>query len=307
MSGAGAVGSVGRGIAHLATRVLLWLLRGFVLLPYPVVRATGELAGSAAYRLAAPRRRVARVNLQLCMPELSDAERERLVREHFRHYARSFFDRFILWHGSPDRIRRLVRVENGELLDGLAQREPLIVLAPHFLGMDAGGLRLALDHRMATMYANQSNPVLNEAMRRGRMRFNDPVLLTRQDGIRGAVRLLRERVPFMLLPDMDLGPRDAVFVPFFGVPAATVTVLPRLAKMTGARVLPAVTRMTRDGYVVTLHPPWAGYPGEDTEAATRQMNAFIEARVREMPAQYLWTHKRFKTRPPGVPPVYRRD
>ena len=159
---------------------------------------------------------------------------------------------------------------------------------------------------MATMYANQSSAVLNDAVRAGRMRFNDAILISRQDGIRAAVRVLRDRVPFLFLPDMDLGPRDSVFVPFFGVPAATVTAVARLAKLTGARVLPFVTRMTPEGYVGTFHAAWEDYPGDDIEAATRYMNVFIESCVRQMPAQYLWTHKRFKTRPPGEPSPYRR-
>ena len=181
------------------------------------------------------------------------------------------------------------------------------MLAPHFLGLDAGGTRISMEAHMCSMYANQSNAALNDAVRAGRQRFNDAVLISRQDGIRAALRQLRDHVPFLVLPDMDLGPRDAVFVPFFGVPAATVTVVARLAKLTGARVLPYVTRMTPDGYVGTFHPAWDDYPGDDIEAATRRMNAFIEDCVRQMPAQYLWTHKRFKTRPPGEPSPYRRD
>ena len=141
-------------------------------------------------------------------------------------------------------------------------------------------------------------------MRKGRARFSGAMVLSRQDGLRGAIRKIREGVPFYFLPDMDLGPRDAVFVPFFGVPAATVTSLARLAKATGAVVIPIVTRMTDTGYVASFHPAWEGYPGEDLEAATRRMNAFIEERVLEMPEQYLWSHKRFKTRPPGEPGFY---
>jgi KDO2-lipid IV(A) lauroyltransferase len=106
---------------------------------------------------------------------------------------------------------------------------------------------------------------------------------------------------------MDLGARDALFVPFFGVPAATVTSVARLVRLTGAVVVPCVTRMTDDGYVVQLHPAWESFPGEDLYEATRRMNAFIERRVLEMPAQYLWSHRRFKTRPAGEPSLYAGD
>jgi KDO2-lipid IV(A) lauroyltransferase len=174
------------------------------------------------------------------------------------------------------------------------------------VGLDAGGTRLTLDRQCISMFANQKNKVFNAAMREGRSRFNDAVLLSRQEGLRTAIRMMREGVPFYFLPDMDLGPRDSVFVPFFGVPAATVTSVARLAQMTKAVVIPCVTEMTDDGYVARLYPAWADYPGDDLVAATERMNQFIEARVIEMPAQYLWTHKRFKTRPPGERDFYGR-
>jgi len=180
----------------------------------------------------------------------------------------------------------------------------MIILAPHFVGLDAGGTRLSMESGFVTMYQRQKNPVLDAVMLAARQRFSDGVVLSRQQGVRSAVRLIRQGLPFYYLPDLDLGARDAVFVPFFGVSAATVTATARLAAMTGAVVLPFVVRMTPDGYVGRFYPPWQDFPGDDIEAATRRMNAFIEDRVREAPAQYLWSHKRFKTRPPGEPSFY---
>jgi KDO2-lipid IV(A) lauroyltransferase len=182
----------------------------------------------------------------------------------------------------------------------------VIVLAPHFVGIDAGGIRLLLEHpRLASMYARQKSAVLNDAMTRGRSRFHGTMLL-RNEGLRPAVRWLRDGGAFYFLPDMDLGARDALFVPFFGVSAATVTSVARLARLTGAVVVPLVTRMTDRGYVGVFHPGWTDYPVDDLDAATRQMNVFIEARVLDMPEQYLWTHRRFKTRPPGEASPYDR-
>jgi KDO2-lipid IV(A) lauroyltransferase len=129
-------------------------------------------------------------------------------------------------------------------------------------------------------------------------------MVSRQDGVRKTVRALAGGIPFYYLPDMDLGPRDAVFVPFFGISAATVTAVSRLAKLTGARVMPCVTRMSENGYITTLHPAWDNFPGASLEEDTARMNAFIEAEVRKMPAQYHWLHKRFKTRPPGEASLY---
>jgi len=291
-------------MSESVVRFALLLMRAVSRLPYPVVRRLGEFAGSLAWVLAVPRRRVARVNLRLCFPHWSEAQRRAVARGHFRYFMRSFFDRFIFWYGAPERIRRLCRLEGIEHFEPHRGR-PVIVLAPHFVGLDAGGIRLSLEAQCASMYAAQKSRALTEAMTQGRMRFNNGRLLLRTEGLRPAVKALRDGLPFYFLPDMDLGARDAVFVPFFGVPAATVTSVARLARITGAVVVPLVTTMADDGYVARFYPAWQDFPGDDLAAATRRMNAFIEERVLEMPAQYLWSHKRFKTRPPGEARPYR--
>jgi len=288
-------------ISELALR----LLRTISAVPHEWLVVFGNVLGSLVYWLAAPRRRIARTNLRLCFPNLSEEERALISKAHFRYFARSFFDRFVLWYQPPERIRDLVQLRGIEHLEAVAGR-PVILLAPHFVGLDAGGTRLTIDRQVMSMFANQKNQVLNEAMRAGRTRFNDAVLLSRQEGLRTAIRMMRDGVPFYFLPDMDLGPRDSVFVPFFGVPAATVTSMARLAQMTKAVVVPCVTEMTAHGYITRLYPAWENYPGDDLVAATTRMNQFIEARAVEMPAQYLWTHKRFKTRPPGERGFYGR-
>jgi KDO2-lipid IV(A) lauroyltransferase len=279
------------------------LLRAIALLPLPVVRRIGRSAGSLAWLLAPGRRRVALVNLRLCFPDWSDARRAEVAREHFRCFMASFFERFIVWYAPAERIRSLVELRGIEHIEAHRGR-PVIVLAPHFVGIDAGGVRLQMEVGGASMYANQKSRVLTEVMTRGRSRFGGTTMLLRNEGLRPAVRLIRQGVPFYFLPDMDLGPRDAAFVPFFGVPAATVTSVARLARLTGAAVIPFVTRMTETGYVGQAWPAWIDFPGEDPVAATRRMNEFIEQRVLEMPEQYLWSHKRFKTRPPGEPSPY---
>lgn len=285
------------------TRAGVWLLYQFARLPYPMVKAAGEWCGSVAWWLAGPRRRIALRNLELCLPGLSASQRRTIALQHFRYFMRSFFERFIFWFAPAERIRSLVNFEGLEHFEAV-RGKPLILLAPHFCGIDAGGIRLQLESPFASMYANQKSRVLTEVMTQGRTRFPGARMYLRNDGLRGPVRAIRDGVPFYFLPDMDLGPRDAVFVPFFGVDAATVTSVERLARLTGALVMPMVTTMTSTGYVAKFYPPWQPSPDQPLEAAARQMNAFIEARVMEMPAQYLWTHKRFKTRPPGQPSLY---
>jgi len=202
-------------------------------------------------------------------------------------------------------LQRLIRVEGVEHWQAAAGR-PVIWLAPHFVGLDMGGTRIITEWRGASVYSHQKDPVLDRVLLRGRTRFVKPVLFSRQDGIRPVVRALREGLPLYYLPDMDLGGRDSIFVPFFGVPAATVTALSRVARLAGAVIVPAVTRQLPGGagYVLRFYPAWSGFPTEDLAADARRMNAFIEDRVREMPEQYFWLHKRFKTRPPGEAKFY---
>ncbi len=288
------------------TRAGLAVLRAIARLPYQAVRRIGEAVGTLAWLLAASRRRITLINLRLCFPDWSEAQRRRVAHAHFRYFMRSFFERFIFWQATPERIRALCRLEGLEHFEAHRGR-PMILLAPHFVGIDAGGMRFQLELPLASMYGAQKSRALTEAMTRGRMRFNGARMLLRTEGLRPAIKVLRDGVPFYFLPDMDLGARDALFVPFFGVPAATVTSMARLARLTGSVVVPCVTSMNDDGYVVRFYPAWEDFPGDDLHEATRRMNAFIEERVREMPAQYLWSHKRFKTRPPGEPDFYSRD
>jgi Kdo2-lipid IVA lauroyltransferase/acyltransferase len=274
----------------------IWLLH---FLPLSVQARLGAALGSLLYVVAASRRRVVLLNLQFCFPELGEAERRALARRHFRAFARSVIEHGILWWGSKASVEALVKIEGLEHwrnLDG----KPVILLAPHFVGLDMGGIRLAAEYRLNSVYSRTKSPVFDNILIHGRTRFGQTTLFARQDGIRGMVKTLKRGEPFYYLPDMDLGMRDSVFAPFFGKPAATITGLSRIAQLAGAVIVPCVTRQLPGGagYVVRLYPAWTDFPGGDLEADARRMNAFIEERVREMPEQYYWLHKRFKTRPP---------
>jgi KDO2-lipid IV(A) lauroyltransferase len=280
---------------------LMWLVR---LLPIRAVAAIGEAMGSALFWLIPERRHVTRVNLAKCFPHLPQEEREALARAHFRAFMRSFIDRGILWWSRPERVERLVAIEGFEHLQALAGKK-VVLLAPHFLGLDAGGVRLSKQWpRMASMYSRQKDPFFDRLLQRGRLRFGGQIY-PRQAGIRKVLRAIQGGETFYYLPDMDFGPKASVFVPFFGVPAATTVGLSYISRITGAHVVPCVTRMLPGGgYVVRLYPAWTAFPSGDDTADTRRMLAFIEERVREMPEQYLWMHKRFKTRPEGEARFY---
>jgi KDO2-lipid IV(A) lauroyltransferase len=282
---------------------LMWLIH---FLPLGAQAAIGNALGGLLYWLIPERRHVTRVNLAKCFPDMDPAARERLARAHFRAFTRSFVERGILWWAPRERVERLIRLEGLEHLRALGDT-PAILFAPHFVGLDAGGTRVTAEIDLVAIFARQKDPRFSRLLLRGRTRFGRQRMVSRGEGVRAAIQAMRrERRPFFYLPDMDHGPRNAVFVPFFGVPAATVPGLSRIAKLAGAKVLPCVTRMLPggQGYVARIEAPWADFPTDDVQADTRRMNAYIERVVLEMPEQYLWMHKRFKTRPPGEARFY---
>jgi Kdo2-lipid IVA lauroyltransferase/acyltransferase len=281
---------------------LMWLLH---FLPLAALATIGRGIGFLFYILGHERRKVALTNLALCFPHWGPAEQRRVARAHFRSVGRAALEHGILWWSSKERIQGLVRIEGLEHWRAVAHR-PVIWLAPHFVGLDMGGARIITEWRGCSVYSHQKNPVFDRVLLRGRTRFVEPVLFSRQDGVRRVVRTIREGLPFYYLPDMDFGSRDSIFVPFFGVSTATITGLSRLARLAKAVVVPAVTRQLpgEEGYVLTFYPAWTDFPGPSMEEDTRRMNAFIEERVVEMPEQYFWLHKRFKTRPPGEARFY---
>ena len=281
---------------------VIWLLH---FLPLRLLAPLGRALGMLLYLFALERRRVTLTNLKLCFPQWTEAERVQTARAHFRAFGRSLLEHSLLWWGSKERIQRLVRVEGLAHWQAVADR-PVIWFAPHFVGLDMGGARIITEWRGISVYSRQKDPVFDRVLLRGRTRFVTPVLFSRQDGIRPVVKAMRGGLPFYYLPDMDFGSRDSIFAPFFGVPAATITGLSRIARLAGAVVVPAVTRQLpgSSGYVLTFYPAWTGFPTDDVEADVRRMNEFIEQRVLEMPQQYLWLHKRFKTRPPGEEKFY---
>lgn len=285
---------------YLAVGVL-WLLHW---LPLQVTRAIGSALGRVLYMFGHERREVAKINLRLCFPDKPEAEIERLARAHVIAFCRAALERVFAWWSSAARLRRLCRVTGIEHLKDPAGR-PVIMLCPHFVGLDAAATRLSMDVLACSVYSAQKNKVINRLLYRGRTRFNETILLSRQDGMRKIVKALKDGYPFFYLPDQDFGPKESIFVPFFGVQAATIPALSRLVRLTGACVVPVVVRQVATGYDVEVMPPWENFPGASVEEDTAYMNRFIESQVLRMPEQYFWLHKRFKTRPPGEQRFYK--
>jgi KDO2-lipid IV(A) lauroyltransferase len=285
-------------------RVLIALIESLHGWSQPARTRLANAIGDALWWLVRPRRRVALANLRACFPHWSEQDRRRVARECFRNMARAVLDHAVLARATREQIARFVRAEGLQHLLDPANR-PLIMIAPHFAGLNAGGVRIATEVAGVSIYARQRNPALDDWLRALRGRFNEPVLIAREGfDLRAAIRAMKEGRPFYYLPDQDYGAQHSIFVPFFGEPAATLPMVARLARLTGARVLMTVTEMTPDGYVLHVEPPWQDFPSASVEQDTARMNREIERWVQKMPAQYLWLHKRFKSRPPGAAPIY---
>ena len=291
----------------MATDMPIWpdtLMRTLGSLPLSWLRACGWALGQCLYILVPSRRRVVWTNLCLCFPAWSEARRRQAARQVFVHFAQAWLDRGWLWHASETVLRQRL-----ELLDPhqvLSQNQATVLFAPHFVGLDAGWTRLALEPnlRLSTIYTQQSDPVVDAWVKRGRARWGNVTLFARIDGVKRLLKGMREGDWLYLLPDMNFGAEESVFVPFYGVPAATVPSLPRFARLAQARVVPVLTRMTQSGYQVQLLSPWTDYPGPDPQADTAWMNLRLQDWIDTMPAQYFWVHQRFKSRPEGEPSVY---
>ena len=284
---------------------LVWLLHW---LPLPLLATLGVGLGRLLHAVGGSRRRIALRNLELCRPELPADERARIVRRHFEWFARSALERGLLWHASPARLKRLIRIE-GDIGWGDRHRDrALMWLVPHFIGMDVAGTasQLFQGRPVATIYQTQSNAVFDAAIRRGRLRFKQGDVFSRHDSALPLVRAIKRGFIFFNLPDMDFGLRDAAFVPFFGVSASTLLAPSRMARSLRMAVQPVVTEMLPGGrgYVVRFGDPWTDWPTDDALSDARCMNAWIEEQIRRCPEQYLWVHKRFKTRPAGEPSLY---
>ena len=286
------------------THLGLWLLRGLARLPLPWLRAIGAALGSLLYPLIPKRRKIALRNLALCFPELDEAARERLARQHFQVFAQTMLDRAWLWHADPAVTR--ARLNLTGRVDQFKGHTPIVIFAPHFLGLDAGATALSqqVARQFDTIYTEQSNKAADAWIARGRQRFGNARLLRKSESVKSIVAAIRRGEPLYLLPDMDFGPAESVFVPFFGVTAATVPSLARFARLGRAQVVPVTARLTATGYDVVVHPAWEHFPTHDAPADTARMNRWLESVVVTMPEQYYWVHKRFKTRPPGKASFY---
>ena len=285
-------------------QIVLFFLVQLGRLPLGVLRALGVGLGYVLYFLVSNRRRIVWINLRLCFPHWTDEQTRTCARATFVHFAQSWLDRGWLWHGTPAVTQQRVRITGA--LEELEGNEPCIIFAPHFFGLDAGWTALTqqVSRRFNTIYTDQSNAVSDAWILQGRRRYGDPGIFGRAEGVKPIVSGLRKGEVLYLLPDMNFGPHESLWVHFYGVPAATVPSLSRFARLAKAKVVPVISRLTQNGYEITVLPAWQDFPTEDLTADTSRMNLCLQSYIDTMPGQYYWVHKRFKDQPAGVEPPY---
>lgn len=284
---------------------LWWLLAQ---LPYRWQMALGRALGRLVWRLAKSRRRTALRNLALCFPEKPVEEQRAMARATVTSTAQALFETGISWFWPDSRLRRLFTIEGLEHLKAAqSEGQGVVLLAMHVTHLDLGGNLLCMSHSIDALYRPHDNPVYDFIQARGRSRRSDDTVIIDREDMRLMIKRLRRGRVVWYAPDQDYGPRRPhVFAPFFGVPAATITATSKLVQMGRARIIP-FTHFRRDdgsGYDVKIYPPLENFPEGDELRDAERINRVLERLIRKHPEQYMWVHRRFKTRPEGEESLY---
>lgn len=289
-------------IKDLPIKLGLALIKAISKLPIPVINSIGNGLGTLGYHVLKNRRNVGLVNLKLCFPEWTDKARDDLIRQHFKELFCSGLAYGLIFDTPADKLKDIVKIRGLENFDKYRNKQPIILLAPHFLALDIGANRLTLETPGYSIYSAQRSEYLTNMIKDARLRFikdSGGEIFSRQEGLKNIVRKMKNtNIPFYYLPDQDMDEKNSVYVPFFAHPnCATLDTLPKLVKLTGAVVIPVATYREGNHYVVEISPAFDNYPSDSIVDDVALMNRQIETMIMKYPAQYLWLHKRFKTQP----------
>ncbi|MBT0731104.1 kdo(2)-lipid IV(A) palmitoleoyltransferase [Rosenbergiella nectarea] len=282
---------------------VLWLL---VQLPYPMLIRLGAKAGKISRRVLKRRESITRRNVQLCFPNIQEQELEALIAKNFESLGMALVETGIAWFWSDKRVRKLYSVSGlNNLQQAQQEQRGVMVIGVHFMSLELGGRITGLCQPMMAMYRPHNNQAMEWAQTKGRMRSNK-AMIDRRD-LRGMVHALKQGEAVWFAPDQDYGPKGSVFAPLFAVDKVATTngtfVLSRLAKPSMLTIV-LIRNTNKSGYQLIIQPPLQDYPYEDSQAAASYMNKVIETEILRAPEQYLWLHRRFKTRPPGEVSLY---
>lgn len=282
------------------TGISLGLLWCITRLPYRLQMQLGSLIGWLALRLAKRRRRIAATNLKLCFPELPAEAQVSLLRRHFDSLGKGIVETALCWWGREKQLRDLYSIKGIEHLNAaLNHHKGVILLSAHFTTLEIGGRLLAMETPFHVLYRTHKNALFEHIMHRARVRRFDKAIA--RNDMRTLIASLKAGHAIWYAPDQNHGGTHSIFVPFFGVPASTITSTSRIAAISGAAVVPFFQQRLPDyrGYELRLYPALNYFPGDSTEADTVRISQLIENEISKMPEQYLWVHRRFKTRPEG--------
>ena len=278
---------------------ILWVLN---LLPNRLTLIIGTILGYLAYYCLSTRRNIGIKNLSLCFPDMTNKTKHKIIKQHFQHLVISGLHYSVVFYASEKKIKQMVQIKNLEYLIEHYEKTPVILLLPHFVGLELGAIRTNLEIVGYSLYSQQKNTVINNILKKARLRFTldkGGKIFSRQEGLRPIIKLLREtKRVFGYFPDQDFGEKDSMFLPFFAYPnCATVTVLPKLVQLTNAVVVPMVVTRVGGKYIIEFFKAWDNYPTGNLTHDVERMNQFIESVVLKNISQYFWLHKRFKTHP----------
>jgi lipid A biosynthesis lauroyl/palmitoleoyl acyltransferase len=284
-----------------------WILIGFMKLgaklPFTVQVFIGIGIGKLLYPLLTRFRKIAFVNISRCYPTKSLSEVEDLVKQNFEAIGISIFETANAYFGSNDKIQKLITIHNEHYLsDALNKKQNVILLSGHFMPLMLGGRALLLKHTIANIYRPQNNKLFDEVMRKVFV-DNGAVMIKTKD-IRAMMKALKGGLPIWYAPDQDLGEKNSIFAPFFNIQTATISATARLAKTPNTVVIPFFFIRSSSGYTMNFEPPLNDYPNNDAVENASRTNQILQNQILKAPEQYLWIHKRFKTRPEGEASFY---
>jgi KDO2-lipid IV(A) lauroyltransferase len=290
---------------HWPTWLLIGLLKLFTLLPFTTQLWFGRLLGRSFMRVGRQRRHITQVNLALCFPELSDAQRQDLLVRTFEAQGMGLMETTAAWLMPPRRLLPRVELTGVEAVtEAQRQGRAVLLLGGHYTTLDISGTLLGHFTAFDVIFRKQKNPVINYMMERGRQKYLQGGRTLSQKDMREVYRSLAEKRVLWYPPDQDYGAKHSVFAPFFGVPAAVIKAPTRMAKKYDAAVFACWSHRTPDARYQVHIAPLEGFTAEDYEADARAINGALERAIRQYPEQYMWVHRRFKSRPPGEPSVY---
>ena len=282
-------------LGFLLLRVISWL-------PMSIIQVLGNIAGTIGYYNFKKRRNIGIKNLSLCFPDMTEQEKHKIIKEHFKYLMTSALEYGLLFFASQKKIKTIVKVKNKGYIDKYYGIRPIILLYPHFIGLDLGGARLMQDFTGCSIYSTQRNDYISERLKQARVRFmkdRGGQIFPRNKGLRPIIKkMLSEKAVFYYLPDQDFGEQDSIYAPFFAHPTcSTVSILPKLVSLADAVVIPVAVYRVGNHYEAEFSEAWDNYPSGNLEADVTRMNQFVQSAILKNIAQYFWLHKRFKTQP----------